>query len=197
MGLFRSKQERRIERDIEIKKGIAKIRRQISDLGKHEKEWLVKAQRARQMGSNQELAFLKKTLKNTVGQRRMLERQLLMMESAYQLKNQMETYQQFAQSMGAVSRSIAEVFRSTDLVKTQKEFEMAMAKAESMEQMMDVFLSMSSGTMMEMHTDEEAISDTEIDHMLDASIGVAEGQGLDPEIEKGLRQIEEELRGKE
>ena len=195
MGLFKSRQERKIQRDIDIRKGIARVKRQISDLAKNEKEWLDKAQRARQMGSVQELSFIKKTLKNTISQRRMLERQMLMMESAFQLKNQMETYQSFASSMGAVSKSIAEVFENTDLVKTQKEFESALAKAESMEQMMDVFLTMSSGTMMEVTGDSEQISDNEIDSMLDHRIGEAEGEGLDPEIEQGLKQIEEELRG--
>ncbi|MGE0432639.1 MAG: hypothetical protein AB7K09_10670 [Planctomycetota bacterium] len=195
MGLFKSKQQRQIERDIEIRKGIAKIKRQIGELGKHEKQWLVKAQRARQMGSNQELAFLRKTLKNTIGQRRLLERQMLMMESAYQMKNQMETYQQFATSMGALSKSIAEVFQNTDLASTQQEFESAIAKAESMEQMMEIFISMSSSSMADASIGEEAIEDREIDALLDEAIGASEGEGLDPEIEAGLKQIEEELRG--
>ncbi len=195
MGLFKSKQQRQIERDIEIRKGIAKIKRQIAELGKYEKQWLTKAQRARQMGSNQELAFLKKTLKNTIGQRRLLERQMLMMESAYQMKNQMETYQQFASSMGALSKSIAEVFENTDLASTQQEFESAISKAESMEQMMEIFISMSSSSMSEASIGEDAIDDNEIDTLLDAAIGQQEGEGLDPEIEAGLKQIEEELRG--
>ena len=195
MGLFKSKQERQIERDIEIRKGIARVKRQIADLGRHEAEWLEKAQRARQMGSTQELQFIKRTLKNTIAQRRILERQMLMMESAFQLKNQMETYQAFAESMGAVSKSIAEVFQTTDIAQTQKEFERAISKAQSMEQMMDVFLSMSSGSLTEVTTDSESVKDSEIDAMLDARIGAAEREGLDPEIERGLKQIEEELRG--
>jgi hypothetical protein len=196
MGLFKSKHSRRIERDIEIKKGISKVKRQISDLAKHEQEWLTKAQRAKEMGSRDELAFLKKTLRNTISQRRMLERQMLMMESAFQMKNQMETYQQFAESMGAVSQSIGEVFRSTDLAKTQQEFERAISQAESMGEMMDIFLSTSSGSMMESNLSEEVISEDEIDAMLDDRIDAKDGEGLDTEIEKGLKQIEEELRGR-
>ena len=197
MGLFKSKRDRQIERDIEIRRGVARVKRQIADLGKHEQDWLLKAQRAQEMGSTQELTFVKKTLKNTISQRRLLERQLLMMESAAQLKGQMETYQQFAESMGAVSKSIAEVFQSTDLVQTQREFESAIAKAESMEQMMDIFLSMSSGSMMEVGSATEAVTDDEIDRLLTERQAESKQADLDPETEKDLRKIEEELRGKD
>jgi hypothetical protein len=33
MGIFKSKEERRLQRDMEIKKGIQRIKRQLTDLG--------------------------------------------------------------------------------------------------------------------------------------------------------------------
>ena len=59
MGLFKSKDERRIERDLEIRKGLAGIKRNIKQLEKHEREYLKKAQRAKRINSSEQLGFLK------------------------------------------------------------------------------------------------------------------------------------------
>lgn len=191
MGLFKSKAERRMERDMEIKRGISKIKRQLSELAKSEQEWLAKAKRAKEMNSPEQLAFMRKSLKATTFQRRMMERQLLTIEAAKQMKDQAESYATFAESMGAVSSSIAEVYGSVNLEKTQMDFERAMQQADSMAQRMDLFLEMSKDTLFNVDSNmgEELISDDEIDQMI----------GLDPkekkrsERERLDREIAEEL----
>lgn len=176
MGLFKSREEKKLERDMEIKRGIGRIRRQIQNLQKSEQEWLDKAKRARQMDSPDQLAFMRKSLKATTFQRRMLERQLLTIEAAKQMKDQAESYAIFATSMGAVSQSIAEVYGSVDLEKTQVEFERAMHQADSMAQRMDIFLDMSKDSLFttESSMGEEMITDDEIDRMI----------GVDPSKER-------------
>ena len=104
MGIFKSKEERRIARDMEIKKGIQRIRRQMKELQKSEEEWLSKAREAARMKAPDQLAFVRKSLKATTFQRRMLERQLLTIEAAFQMKNQAESFAVFAESMGVVDR---------------------------------------------------------------------------------------------
>lgn len=197
MGLFKSDAERRMERDLEIRKGIATIKRNIRDLERGEKDYTKKAKRARQLGSNEQFAFLKQTLKRTMSQRRMLERQLLNIETAYQIKNQAEAHAQFAKSMNAVSASIAETFGATDLAQTQKDFEMALMKAETMEQQMEIFLDTVSANMgVEATASEELVTDEEIAAMVDEELVHDEGEPLDAEIAEGLEEIEKEL-GKE
>lgn len=191
MGLFKSKRDRAIRRDIEIKKGVARIKRQISDLEKAETQWLTKAQRGKSLGAG-ELALPRAMLKKTMQQRRLLEKQQLIIESALQMKNQMETFEQFATSMRAVAKSMEVVFKTTDLVKTQAQFETAITKAKTFEQMMDVFLDMSGDTIMEGEDLEgaEVVSDAEIDELL----GVAEGKsGLDEDLEQRVKAVEREL----
>ena len=48
MPLFKTREERRIEREIEVRKGINAIRANIRDLERNEKEYLAKAKRAKQ-----------------------------------------------------------------------------------------------------------------------------------------------------
>ena len=171
MGIFKSKEERRIARDMEIKKGIQRIRRQIKELGKSEEEWLEKARSAARIKAADQLAFVRKSLKATTFQRRMLERQLLTIEAAYQMKNQAESFSTFAESMGVVSKSINEVYKTTDLEATQKNFEHAMMQAETMSQRMDLFLDMTKDSLFETDSvaGEQLVSDEEIDQMIGVS----------------------------
>ncbi|MCK6438623.1 MAG: hypothetical protein L6Q71_00295 [Planctomycetes bacterium] len=176
MGIFKSKEEKRMERDMEIKKAISKIKRHIGQLAKSEQDWLEKAKRAKKLDSGDQLAFMRKSLKATAFQRRMLERQLLTIEAAKQMKDQAESYVAFADSMNAVSQSIGAVYKDVDLSQTQVQFERAMAQAESMSQRMDIFLDMSKDSLFtaESSMGEELISDAEIDRMM----------GVDPTVEK-------------
>jgi len=195
MGLFKSRDERKIERDIEIRRGIASLRRNIRDLGKHEISYIDKAKRAKKIGDKEQLGFLKKMLKKTAAQKRMRERQLLGIETAVQIKSQAESDADFAKSMGAVAKSISEVYGTTDFVKTQKNFEKAMMQAETLQQQMDVFLEMSTEHVMsgEVEGEDQIISDSEIDRMLDEQVVHEEGKEVDSDIDKGLKEIQDEL----
>lgn len=194
MGLFKSHDERRIERDLEIRKGLASIKRNINQLEKHEAEYLRKAQRAKRIAAADQLAFLKGTLKRTAAQRRMLERQLLHLETVMQMKNQAESHAQFAQAMGAMSKSIAEAFGAVNFEQTQKDFQVALTKAETMEERMELFLDLSASSLGEpVAASETLVSDAEIDRMIDEGAAETEGAGLDEEIAKGLGEIEKEL----
>ncbi|MBK8205767.1 MAG: hypothetical protein IPK87_03115 [Planctomycetes bacterium] len=171
MGIFKSKEERRIARDMEIKKGIQRMKRQVRELNKSEEAWLEKARKAGRMGANDQLAFIRKSLKATTAQRRMLERQMLTIEAAYQMKNQAESFAVFAESMGVVSKSINEIYKTTDLESTQRNFEHAMMQAETMGQRMDLFLDMTKESLFEQDsaTGETLVTDAEIDQMIGVS----------------------------
>lgn len=182
MGIFKSKEERRIQRDMEVKKGLQRMKRQIRELTTSEEEWLEKARRAGRIGAQDQLAFIRKSLKATTAQRRMLERQMLTIEAAYQMKNQAESFAVFAESMGVVSKSINEVYKSTDLEATQRNFEHAMMQAETMSQRMDLFLDMTKDSLFESDAvaGEQLVSDAEIDQMI----------GMDPQARKKMTREE-------
>ncbi|MHC5038351.1 MAG: hypothetical protein ACYTHM_13635 [Planctomycetota bacterium] len=194
MGLFKSREERRIERDMEVRKGLAAMKRQIKGLEKHERDYLTKARRAKALGDDGQLNFLKGTLKRTAAQRRMLERQLLSLETAQQLKNQAEIHSTFARSMNAVSNAISEAFGSTDLEKTQRDFEKAVARAENMEQRMDLLLEMGEEMMSaEPAGVDEVISDPELDQLIEGGAAESEGAAFDQEIADRLKRLDKEL----
>jgi len=195
MGMFKSKEERRIERDIEVRKGVNSLRRNIRDLYKHESSYVEKAKKATKIGDKDQYEFLKRQLKKTAAQKRMRERQLLSIETAVQIKNQAESDADFAKSMGSVAKAVSEVYGSVDFAKTQKNFEKAMMQAETLQQQMEIFLEMTQEHVMagEVEGENEIVSDAEIDKMLEEEVTHEEGASVDKDIEKGLKDIQAEL----
>jgi len=198
MGLFKSKEERKLERDMEIRKSLSEIKRTIRGLEKHETDYIKKAKRAKQIGAQDQLTFIKRSIKQTAAQKKALERQLLAIETAVQRKSQMEAHAQFAKSLVVVSKAISEVFADVNLAETQKNFEKAMAKAETFEQQVDVFLEASQDTMFnEQAYSDDIVSDKEIDALIEDEVAHDESKSMDVDIEKGLGEIEKQLRQKE
>ena len=193
MRLFKSKEERRIERDIQIRKTLGLFRKQIKNLSEKEREYLRNAKEARKISATGQCELAKRALKQTMAQRRRFEQQLLTLKIASQIKDQTESHAQFAKALGGVSKTIAELFGTTDLVKTQKDFERAMERAKSMEERMDIFLEISSESMFaEEPAGEAIVSDDEIDKLIEAEAVHEEGK-IDQEIEQGLKEIDKEL----
>ncbi len=170
MGLFKSEEERRIERDIKVRQGIRRIEKSIREQGKFQDEFIKNAQHAKKIGDTSQYAFIRNSLKKTATIRKMLERQLLTVKNALLIKRQAEASADFTQAMGTMAAEIGRMFGATDLVKTQGEWEKAMAQSQSMEERMDLFLDSVEDIAaqdVEMAS-SDALSDEEIDRMIDA-----------------------------
>src|SRR2546423_5313193 len=140
MGLFKSKDERRIERELRIKGGIRAIERSIRQQEKFADDFIKNAQQAKKIGDNNQYLFIRNSLKKTAAVKKMLERQLLAIRNAMLIQQQAQASQQFAESMNLMAREIGRVFGEMDLTQTQAQWERAVAQAGSMEERMEVFL---------------------------------------------------------
>ena len=171
MGLFKSEEERRIERDIRIRQGLRRIEKAIREQGKFTDDFVRNAQRAKQIGDNAQYNFIRNSLKKTATMKRVLERQLLAIKNALLIKRQAEAAADFAQSMGLMAAEIGKLFGQTDLVKTQTDWEKAMAQSQSMEERMGLFLDAIEDIAaqdVEVSGAGELVTDTEIDRMIEA-----------------------------
>src|ERR1041384_3800674 len=119
MGLFKSKDERRIEREMKIRQGLRSIEKSIRQQEKFSEDFIKNAQHARKIGDEQQYQFIRGALKRTASVKRMLERQLLAIKNAMLIQQQAQASQQFAESMGIMAREIGRVFGELDLTKTQ------------------------------------------------------------------------------
>lgn len=189
MGLFKSKDERRIEREIKIRAGMRAIERSIRQQTKFSEDFIRNAQHAKKIGDQQQYLFVRNALKRTANVKRMLERQLLSIKNAMLIQQQAQSSQEFAQSMSLMAKEIGRVFGELDLTKTQVDWEKAVAQAGTIEQKMDVFLdSMETAANSEPTTASESISDDEIDRLIDADVLAKEKSELSK-----LNELESEI----
>lgn len=191
MGLFKSKEERRVEREMRIRQGIRGIEKSIRQQAKFSEDFIKNAQHARKIGDQQQYLFIRGALKKTAAIKKMLERQLLAIKNAMLIQQQAEASRQFAESMNLMAGEIGRVFGEMDLTKTQAQWEKAVAQAGSMEERMEIFLDTmeqsavagSAGS-----TNEGLVSDDEIDRMIQADVIASEKAELGK-----LDQLESEI----
>src|SRR5438045_9505164 len=139
MGLFKSKEERRIEREMKIRQGVRAIEKSIRQQEKFSDDFIKNAQHARKIGDNNQYLFIRGALKKTAAVKKMLERQLLAIKNAMMIQQQAQASAQFADSMNTMARQIADIFGEMDLTKTQAQWEKAVTQAGSMEERMELF----------------------------------------------------------
>lgn len=195
MGWFKSEDEKRLEREIEMKRTIAQIKKNIREQVDFTKSYVEQAKRAKRIGDLATLTQLKSLIKKTATVVKMRERQLLSLEMTLQIKKQAESDSEFAKAMSTFAQSIASVYKSVDYVQVAKQTEEAFQRANTIQERMQLMLDMtqdSINTNMEGSTD--LVSDKDIDKMIDDQVMAEDGQKLDAEISKGIKQIEDELK---
>jgi hypothetical protein len=195
MGLFKSKEERRIEREMKIRQGMKAIERSIRQQEKFSEDFIKNAQHARKIGDNNQYAFIRGALKKTAAVKKMLERQLLSIKNAMLIQQQAAASRQFAESMGLMAKEIGQTFKEMDLTKTQADWERAVAQAGTVEEKMDVFLdsmeqsALSGGVS---SARDDAVSDEEIDRMIQADV-LAQEKGEMGKLDELESEIAKEL----
>lgn len=193
MGLFKSKEERKMERDVKIRQGIRQIEKTIRQQNKFQDEFIHNAQRARQIGDSAQYQFIRNALKKTATVKKMLERQLLAIKNALLIKQQAEASATFAESMNVMSKEISRIFGATDLVKTQASWEKAMSQAQTLEERMGIFLeSIEDIAADNVSAGEEIVTDDEIDRMIEADVLAGQKKELD-ELKSLTDEIDAEL----
>ena len=177
MGLFKSKDERRIEREMKIRSGLRAIERSIRQQEKFAEDFIKNAQHAKKIGDQGQYLFIRNALKKTATVKKMLERQLLAIKNAMLIQQQAAASAQFAESMNLMAKEIGRTFGELDLTKTQSQWERAVAQAGSMEERMEIFLdSMEQSALSGSATTStsDAVTDDEIDRMIQADVLAAE-----------------------
>ena len=181
MSLFKSSEDRRIERDIKIRQGIRRIEKAIAEQNKFTDDFVKNARRAKEIGDNNQYVFIRNSLKKTATVKKMLERQLLAVKNALIIKRQAEASADFAGAMGTMAREISRMFGETDLARTQLDWEKAMAQSQSMEERMSMFLETvediaASDTS---QVPAEVVTEQELDAMIEAEAESEHAKDID------------------
>ncbi|MBK8913060.1 MAG: hypothetical protein IPM64_00420 [Phycisphaerales bacterium] len=187
MGLFKSKQERAIERDIKIRQGIRRIEKAVAEQNKFADEFVRNARHAREIGDTAAYQFIRNSLRKTAAIRKLLERQLLAVRHALLVKRQAEAVADFSEAMSMMAAAVSELYGRTDVAKVQMNWEQAMARSQTMEERMGLFLdAVEQGAAADTAVSAaDAVSDDELDRLIDAEDAAA--QARDSEQISSLR----------
>lgn len=180
MALFKSSEERRLEREMKVRQSIRRIERAIREQNKFTDEFVRNAQKARAIGDDQQYRFIRNSLKKTLAIRRVLERQLLAVKNALLIKRQAEATADFTKAMGLMAIEIGRLFGETDLAKTQADWEKAMVQSQTMEERMSMFLdSVEDLAAQDAESSvSEPVADEEIDRLIAAEADAEQAREL-------------------
>jgi cysteinyl-tRNA synthetase len=195
MPLFESEANRRIRREMKVRQAMRQLQKNLKQQDGFQAEYIAAARKAREIGDQAQYAYLRGALKKTMTATKLLQRQLLAIQSALMIKKQAEANHEFAQSMGALSKDISRLFGATDLEKTEANWERAMAQAETMEERMNLFLEGVEGTFAAEGVSSE-VSDEDIDRLVQAEVAVGQKKELD-ELDQLRAEIAKERGSKE
>ncbi len=178
MGLFKSSEERRLEREIKIRQGIRRIEKAIAEQSKFADEFVKNARQARAIGDESSYQFIRSSLKKTYTIKKLLERQLLAVKNALLVKRQAEAHADFAKAMSLMAGEVSKLYGETNLLKTQMDWEKALAQSQSMEEKMTLFLDAieSSAAADVAAPPVEAVSEEELDRLISAEEQAAQAK---------------------
>jgi len=193
--LFKSQRQREIERDINIQRSLTLHKQQIGKLTQHERQYVEKAQRAKEMGDNANFRQLCRLIAQTTSQRRAIESQLLHFETLIQTRDRAKLFGEFAKGMKAMSLSIRDTFQDFNAEEIMTDLEKTLAQTSHMENAMSMVLDRVSAATDIQTSGEGAVSAEDIEKIINGQESAVSGS-LDKEIESSLKAIEQKLRNR-
>ena len=195
-ALFQSPEERRqekeINRDVQIRMGMARLRRHIA----HQKEMLERltdlAKEALRINDEARFRQVGKQLLWTQRDIARWEKNILSLELLAARREQVRASVDVLQAVKTMSESLTELAGPEQTASFQLELEKGLAQATSLEERMEVMMeTMDSALGAELPADEAALKDLEAS--LSEKVAGEESASFDHEIEEGLRSIRKEL----
>ncbi|MGN1201592.1 MAG: hypothetical protein ACI4R8_05020 [Candidatus Caccovivens sp.] len=195
MGLFKSKQQKEIEKKMLIKRTINTMNKQINRLEDQKQVFIDAAKRAKQKGLDAQFNLALSGYKMTVQQQRRAQEMLLNFEITAQMKDVTMMTSEFLRGMSDISKEMTRLADAKEFAKIQAQFEEAMAAVETQTDQMDNFMEMSQETFYNQSKDKSGkMSDEELEKFImeQASQDELSAEQIDKEMEELKKKIQDE-----
>jgi hypothetical protein len=185
MGLFKSKQEKDIEKKMLIKKTVSQMNRHIQKLEEQKQVYIEAAKRATKQGLDAQVNLALSGLKMTLGQQKKAQEMLLNFEITSQMKDMSMMTTEFLGGMSVLSKEMVKLTNDKEFSKVQKDFEKAMAGAEQQTMQMEMFLDENQSTFASAGNNGNTVSDAELEKLImnRAAEDEIESDVIDKELE--------------
>lgn len=191
MALFKSKQEKEIEKKMLVKRTINTMNKQINALEEQKKVFVEKAKTAKKNGLEAQYNLALTGYKMTLLQQKRAQEMLLNFEITSQMKDMTMMTKEFLGGMSVLSKEMARLADEKEFIKVQKQFELAMGNAERQAEQMDMFMETSQDTFKSAQGSTDSIDDKEIKEMIDRQVGLDEFG--DDAIDKELEELQKKM----
>lgn len=191
MGLFKSKQQKEIEKKMLVKRTINAMNKQINRLEDQKQVFIDSAKRAKEKDLDAQFQLALSGYKMTVQQQRRAQEMLLNFEITAQMKDVTMMTSEFLKGMSAISQEMTKLADAKEFAKIQAQFEEAMVAVETQTDQMDNFMEMSQETFYNAGKDK---SGKQTDAEIEKFILEQTGDGLSSEsIEKEMEEIRKKI----
>ena len=194
MGLFKSKIEKELEKKRLIKRTVYNMNKQIDALEEQKKVFVQKAVEAKKNGLEAQYNLALTGYKMTLLQQKRAQEMLLNFEITSQMKDMTMMTKQFLGGMSVLSKEMAKLADEKEFIEVQKQFEIAMGKAEKQAEQMDIFMETSQVSSASAAKDGNT-DDAEIEKMIENQAGAGEfsDEAIDKELEELRKKIDSQM----
>ena len=192
MGLFKSKQQKELEKKMLIKRTINAMNKQINRLEEQKQVFVDAAKRAKEKDLDAQFKLALSGYKTTVQQQRRAQEMLLNFEITAQMRDVTMMTSEFLHGMSDISREMTKLADAKEFAKIQAQFETAMAAVETQTDQIDNFMEMSQETFYNAGKDKTGkMTDEEFEKFIDEQAGL---DGLsDENIEKEINDLKKKI----
>lgn len=195
MGLFKSKQQKEIEKKMLIKRTINSMNKQINRLEEQKQVFIDAAKRAKEKGLDAQFNLALSGYKMTVQQQKRAQEMLLNFEITAQMKDVTMMTSEFLRGMSSISQEMTKLADAKEFAKIQAQFEEAMAAVETQTDQMDNFMEMSQETFYNQSKDKSGkMSDEDFEKFIMEQVSQDElsSEKIDKEMEELRKKIDSE-----
>ena len=192
MGLFKSKQQKELEKKMLIKRTINTMNKQINRLEEQKQVFVDAAKRAKEKDLTAQFNLALSGYKMTVQQQRRAQEMLLNFEITAQMKDVTMMTTEFLRGMSDISKEMTKLANAKEFAKIQAQFETAMAAVETQTDQIDNFMEMSQETFYNAGKDKTGkMSDEDFEKFIEEQAGM---DGLsDESIEKEINELKKKI----
>ncbi len=197
MALFKSKQQKEIEKKMLIKRTINTMNKQINRLEEQKQVFIDAAKRAKEKDLDAQFNLALSGYKMTVQQQKRAQEMLLNFEITAQMKDVTMMTSEFLRGMSSISQEMTKLADAKEFAKIQAQFEQAMVAVETQTDQMDNFMEMSQETFYNQSRDKSGkMTDAEIEKFIMEQVSQDElsSESIDKEMEELRKKIDAETK---
>ncbi len=196
MGLFKTKQQKEIQKKMLVKRTVNSMNKQISRLEEQKKVFIDAAKRAKEKNLDAQFNLALSGYRMTVQQQKRAQEMLLNFEITAQMRDVTMMTTEFLKGMSVISKEMSKLADAKEFEKIQAQFEEAITAVETQTEQIDSFMEISQESFAAAGKakDGQNISADDFEkYIMEASSSEqASNEDIDKEIEELKKKIDSE-----